>query len=376
MKIIIFKESILGSSERFVLDQALQIKKFDVILIGLKKLKSIDLSSIKTICVDYYSKLQIITYKLFGFCPVLVSIIKKINPQLIHIHMGCDAARFSLIRNKFKTPVIVTFHGTDATTSDEWKKSSKFLYYKQYLKQRQRLIKSTNHFIAISEFVKRCLIKQGYPEKKITVHYMGIDTQFFTPNNEKRKPVVLFVGRLTEVKGCHYLIQAMSEVKKVTNAELVIIGDGPELEKLKKMSIELGVYASFLGALKRESIKSYLSKASVFCAPSTSLLSGQAEGLGLVFLEAQAMGTPVVSFSSGGISEAVRHNVTGLLYPEKDVQGLSEGIMKLLTDHTTWDKFSKNGIQHIHENFDIVKQTRKLEEIYLQTIKEQESKHK
>jgi hypothetical protein len=128
--IVIFKENILGASERFVLDQALHIMKYKITLIGMNKLPFIDLVEITSKTIDQVAKWQILTYKILGICPALKQLIVRINPKLIHIHMGGDGARFSRLKN-IEVPFIVTFHGTDASTSDSWKKSSKNLYLKQ-----------------------------------------------------------------------------------------------------------------------------------------------------------------------------------------------------------------------------------------------------
>lgn len=368
-KLVVFKEYLLHSSERFVLDQAQNIKNFKVTLMGLNKLKFIEFGSMKIICLDKYSKLQILFYKIFGLAPTLISLIKKEKPDILHVHMGGDAARFTAIRKKFNFPVIATFHGTDATTTDEWKKKSELIYHRQYPGKRPMIIKEFEHFIAISKYVKDKMLEQGYPDEKVTVHYMGIDMDFFKDSSQAREKTVLFVGRLEKIKGCEYLIHAMSMVKKIIpEANLVVIGDGSEASSLKKLSTKLLVNAEFLGVQSKDIIKGYLQKSSVFCGPSITMESGGAEGLGIVFLEAQAMGTPIVSFNSGGIPEAVLNNKTGFLYPEKDIEGLSKGIYTLLTDAIVWEEFSKNGRAHIQQNFDILKQTIELENLYIRTI--------
>jgi len=366
--IAIFKESILGASERFVLDQAIHIRGYKVTLIGMKKLPFINLAGVTHKTIDQVTKWQIVAYKLLGICPALKRLIRGINPKLIHIHMGGDGARFSRLKG-IRVPFIVTFHGTDASTSDSWKRNSKNLYLKQYLRYRENLINTASHFIAISYFVKKCMVNQGYPKEKITVHYMGIDTKFFTPKKCIRKKYVLFVGRLIEVKGCSYLIHAMAKVQQyLPEAELIVIGDGDDRKGLQDISTRLNVKTSFLGVLDRVQIKEYLNEVSVFCVPSIMAKTGGSEGLGIVFLEAQSMGTPVVSTLSGGISEAVKNGETGLLYPVKDIQGLAYGIFTLLTDDLLWDKMSVSAMKHVRETFDIEKQTIKLESIYSKII--------
>lgn len=364
MNIIVYRESILAMSETFILKQIKAIKKFRVTLIGLINIHKLDLSTIRHESLE--SLFQVTLYKIFGRSRKLFNMIREHNPSLIHIHMGGDATRFIDMRVKFNIPIVVTFHGTDATTTDAWKMKQPSIYFKKFVKNKKKLINTVEYFIAVSNFVKKKMIEQGFPENKIGVLYTGIDTETFCARGIiEREPIVLFIGRLTKQKGCDYLIKAMEIVNtSIPNANLYIIGDGPERLNLEKISKGIKINCTFLGAQKEDKVKKMLSRAQVFCCPSFS------EGLGMVFLEAQAMGVPVVSFMSGGIPEAVLHNQTGLLYKEKDVEGLASGIIKLLTDAVLWRKYSENGIEHVRNNFDIRKQTILLEDLYTKLINE------
>jgi glycosyltransferase involved in cell wall biosynthesis len=111
-----------------------------------------------------------------------------------------------------------------------------------------------------------------------------------------------------------------------------------------------------------------MSRSAVLCAPSIVIASGDAEGLPIVAIEAQASGLPVVGFSTGGIPEAVAHDETGYLAPEKDWRALSEYIPKLLGDPDLWASFSRAGRELVKSGFDLKVQTGKLERIYEETI--------
>jgi colanic acid/amylovoran biosynthesis glycosyltransferase len=362
--IVVYKEKLLSMSETFILQQIKNIKSYDMCLVGLRCVCQLDISKIRYSTLEGKSNLGGLFYKIFGVSTLLKNLILSNKPSLVHVHMGGDAANFIKIREKLDVPVIVTFHGTDATTTDTWKLKNFYFHYRNYVKNKNRLIDTTDQFIAISNFVKRKMIEQGFPSEKIKVHYIGIDLDLFCAENEtQREPIVLFVGRLTKQKGCAMLIEAMGCVlSSCPDSNLVIIGDGPEKENLEKFAAELNVPCSFFGAHDQGVVKRLLSRSKVFCCPSID------EGLGIVFLEAQAMGTPVVSFYSGGIPEAVISHKTGFLYPEKDITGLAQGITKLLTDDALWDTFSKNGVEHVKNNFDIKKQTVLLEQLYTEVI--------
>ena len=152
------------------------------------------------------------------------------------------------------------------------------------------------------------------------MHYTGIDTEFFNPQRPAvRAPIVLFVGRLVAKKGCDYLIRAMARVQETApEVRLVVLGDDHLRNQLERQATAVLKNFIFLGAKEPVVVKHWMGRATVFCTPSVTAPSGDAEGFGMVFVEAQAMGLPVVSFASGGIPEAVANNETGFLVAEKD----------------------------------------------------------
>jgi glycosyltransferase involved in cell wall biosynthesis len=168
----------------------------------------------------------------------------------------------------------------------------------------------------------------GYPQDKLQVHYIGTDVNRFKSSPQTRDSnLVLFVGRLVEKKGCEYLMRAMELVQiERPESKLVVIGDGPLRQSLECLARTTNIRCSFLGAQPSASVAEWLGRARVFCAPSVTAANGDSEGLGLVFAEAQATGTPVVSFKHGGVPEVVRDGDTGLLAAERDHQGLARHL--------------------------------------------------
>jgi colanic acid/amylovoran biosynthesis glycosyltransferase len=110
--------------------------------------------------------------------------------------------------------------------------------------------------------------------------------------------------------------------------------------------------------------------AAVFCVPSAVAASGDAEGFGMVFIEAQAMGLPVVSTLSAGIPEAVRDGETGLLVKERDPRGLAQAILRLLQDDELWLRFSLAGRRNVENHFDLTQQTGRLEKVFERLLAE------
>jgi glycosyltransferase involved in cell wall biosynthesis len=120
--------------------------------------------------------------------------------------------------------------------------------------------------------------------------------------------------------------------------------------------------------LPTDAVKAELRQASVFCAPSVEAANGDCEGLGMVFIEAAAMGVPVVSTRHGGIPEAVRDGKTGLLVPERDAPSLAAAIGRLLRDASFRQQLSVEGQRFVQKQFDLSNQTSELEALYDEVV--------
>ena len=263
-------------------------------------------------------------FKLFGIAPGLVERLRAVDPVLIHSHFGPDGLRALPLARKLSLPLIVTFHGSDATATDVRHVKAPF-GHRRYLVQRGVLRHGATLFIAVSEFIRRKLLEQQFPPDKIVVHYIGVDTKLFSPVQGEQESTVLFVGRLADRKGAEFLIRAMAEVQKENPAtELILIGDGVLRGDLEKLASKNLKRYRFLGVQPPNVVREWLDRASVFCAPSIKVRSGEEEAFGMVFAEAQAMEKPVVSFATGGVPEAVLHGETGFLAPDRDWQTLAQ----------------------------------------------------
>jgi colanic acid/amylovoran biosynthesis glycosyltransferase len=220
-------------------------------------------------------------------------------------------------------------------------------------------------FLAVSKFIRRKLLEQGFPEERILVHYIGVDTKKFQPASTECGPVILFVGRLEPTKGPEFLIRAAAAVQsELPEAELVIIGEGTlraDMEKLAKQSLRR---YRFLGLRTADEVCEWMNRASVVCAPSIRRLSGEEEAFGLACAEAHAVAKPVVAFDSGGIPEIVTHGSTGFLAPVGDWQALAKHLLVLLRDAPLRKRFGLSGRESVLRQFDLELRTKILEEIY------------
>ena len=309
-------------------------------------------------------KVREVMFKLFGTAPHLVERLRAVDPVLIHSHFGPDGLRALPLARKLGLPLIVTFHGSDATATDVRHVKAPF-GHRRYLVQRGVLRRGANLFLAVSEFIREKLLEQHFPAEKTLVHYVGVDTKLFSPAQGEQGSTVLYVGRLADRKGAEFLIRAMAEVQKENPAtELVLIGDGVLRGDLEKLASENVKRYRFLGVQPPNVVREWLDRASVFCAPSIRGRSGEEEAFGMVFAEAQAMEKPVVSFATGGIPEAVLHGETGLLAPDRDWPTLAQYLSLLLKNAGLRRKYGVAGRQRVLRLFDLNTQTSALEKIY------------
>lgn len=364
-KIAFFSKRLLPSSETFIYHQALNLRSFEPVFVALRHVKGLLRSDQIITPPKRLSFIRELTYILFQRYSGIERKLMHVNPQIIHAHFGPGGVLGLPLKESLEVPLITTFHGLDITANDDFFRKGS-ITSRVYLRYRSRLASDGDMFIAVSQFIKQQLIEKGFPEEKILQHYIGIDVEMFkSAHDTKRIPSILFVGRLVKKKGLIDLLRAMKIVESVIpHAKLIVVGAGPDLSYGQFYARENNLTASFLGYQPQSVIKELMQKSQVYCGPSHTADNGDSEGLGMVFLEAQAMGLPVVSYRHGGVPEAVIHNETGLLVKENDVQGLAASICQLMTDENLRMQYSRNARVHVEKNFCVSKQTASLEGIY------------
>lgn len=368
----VYSDLLLGASMTFVQAQAEALSQFIPYYVGTRSVfhGGLEIPKERTLVINSggssLGKVLEVPFKVFGYDPIFFRRVRRIDPVLVHAHFGDSAAVALPLVERLAVPLIVTFHGCDATVRQELAVKPHFTL-RLYWRKREVLKRQTALFIAVSQFIRDKLLESGYPEEKIWVHYIGIDTELFRAKRSLlRRPAVLFVGRLEEKKGCEYVIRAM-EVVQQTNPkwELIVIGDGTLRADLHRLARERLHSVRFLGMQPQSVVREWMNQASLFCVPSIVAKDGDAEGFGLVFAEAQAMGLPVVSFASGGVPEAVAHSETGFLARERDWEALANYINLLIRRPDLWLDMSEAGRRRVEGHFDLRSQTRKLESVYI-----------
>jgi glycosyltransferase involved in cell wall biosynthesis len=375
-KVIVYRKELLRVSETFIKAQVQSYQRWQAVLFGERvwpgglSLEGIDSRTLMDGHPLFLKRVVAKARQTAWVAPGWVMRkFKAEGASLIHAHFGQDGVLAWPYACGLKVPLVVTLHGHDVNVRAECYRSGKYGFWqKRYPERFATLTRQRNvHFIAVSKALRQAAIDYGVPDDRIVTCYTGIDVRQFQPSPKpitERPRRVLFVGRLVEVKGCAYLIQAFREVAGcIPDAELVIIGDGPLKGVLEALAGKLEVQVRFLGAVTPDVVKRHLNEARAFCLPSITAPNGDFESFGMVLLEAQACGVPVVTSALGGM-EGVADGVTGFTFPEKDVGALARRICDLLGNDELASRMAHAGPSYVRQHFDIVRCTKKIEDFY------------
>ena len=206
----------------------------------------------------------------------------------------------------------------------------------------QNLAKQPNYILANSHYAKE-LIKKVYKRDCIII-YPGIDKEKFYPIAfSKKENYILTVSRLSKFKNVDILIKAYSKLKK-SNFRLKIVGNGEELNNLRKLCQKLKIdsQVDFLTEVSDNEIVSIYQKSKLF------ILCSKNEPFGIAPIEAMACGTPVIADNSGGPKETILNGKTGLLIKNIDPVNLCHAIENI---EENLKDFSSNCSIHLSDKF-------------------------
>lgn len=376
-RILVFRDRLLPVSETFVANQSLDLKEYEAYFLGSRRaFPSIHIPQQRLVLINPSNAKSFgsadfrdeILFKIFGRLPRrIVAWAQRLSPSLIHAHFAPDGALALPLAEVLKVPLIVSLLGTDVTMDERAILLKSWPSHRLYLLRKKRLQQKAKLFIVPSKFLLQKALDRGYPAHKLVLLPHGIDTSFFYPDPERVEyGRILYVGRLIQLKGLPFLVEALAPlVSEFPELKLVVIGDGPKRKEYEEFSKKLlGDRVTFLGAQPREIVRQEMQKAYLFSMPSITMPDGEAETFGMVYLEAQACGVPVVAFLSGGIPEVVRDGETGFLSPERDVSALRKNIRHLLSLREARERLSKAATAHVRERFELNKVNRQLEDLY------------
>ncbi len=219
------------------------------------------------------------------------------------------------------------------------------------------LLKRCNCLFVSNRFVKKTLLEMSVPEEKIVLIPFGVN--FAQSQKAMRKRLendenkILTVGRLVERKGHEVVLRALPMVlKRFPNVIYQIVGNGSMKKKLHQLTdkMKLSKNVEFFGDVNN--IEHFYQNCDVFVMPSRFIAEkGDVEGFGLVFLEANYFGKPVIGGCSGGISDAVVDGVTGILVDPESPEEIGNAVIKLLENPELAGKLGEQGRKRVLTEF-------------------------
>ena len=277
------------------------------------------------------------------FWAKIVKILKNIDPDIVHSQMIGMGVPALAAKKLFGIPYIIWGRGSDVYLTRKYER----LFLKPVLKKADAVIALTEQMKEkIGEFYERdaFVIPNGINLEE----YAGLSKENLRAELQfgRSDKVIIYIGRLSPVKGVEYLIRAMRLVKdKEPDAKLMLIGDGSEKEKLKSIIKKLNLehLVMHLPQLPNQNIPKYAVASDVLVLPSLS------EGFPMTILEAMASGLPIVSTKVSGLPEIVKEGKNGFLVEPGNPEQLADKILLLLKDDGVRATMSANNKESVKQ---------------------------
>ena len=247
------------------------------------------------------------------------------RPDIIHQHQATWSVPAVGAARDTGVPLVVTLHGGDAYPRLGRGAGSVWNAHNQ-----QMAFAGASRLLAVSRYLADVALGAGAAPERLSVHYQGVDTHWWTPSAPDRtesseEPIVLFVGALSGLKGVDDLARASATLVRRRPHRLVLVGNGPLAARLRAHAPS---HVTLTGSLDREGVREWMRRAHVLVLP-TKPTRGRQEAAGLVLLEAQACGVPVIAYSTGGTPEMVTPGAS-LLTQERSPVALARSIDEAL----------------------------------------------
>jgi colanic acid/amylovoran biosynthesis glycosyltransferase len=284
---------------------------------------------------------------------------QRVRQRHLHVHLGSQAATVGLyVRHIFGFGFSITVHGPDEFYDAQG----------QYLEQK---VAAADFICCISSYARSQLMKfSPYTEwSKLVVSRLGVDPALWVPRPAKPASdffEILCVGRLTQAKGQHTLIDAVDQLaSQGRRVRLRLVGDGPDAPSLRERARRLWNpnIVVFEGAVNQDNIRALYEAADIFCLPSL------AEGIPVVLMEAMAMEIPCVTTHITGIPELIRSGTEGLLVAPSDLEGLVNALETLMDDEVLRERVAISGRARILKDYDLGRNVEQLAAIFADRVK-------
>jgi D-inositol-3-phosphate glycosyltransferase len=277
--------------------------------------------------------------------------------DLVHAHYWLSGIVGLALRERWGVPLVQMFH-TLGRLKNDVARSTTDREPALRIGEEAAIVDAADRIIAATDLERAQLVREyGASFLRIAVIPCGVDTTLFAPGDPERArtalglgggPIVLYVGRITPIKGLEPLLDAVAHLRaRQRPVRLLIIGgdaddslDGHEASVRERAErLGLGEAVVFLGPQRQSDLRGYYVGADVVVMPSYY------ESFGMVALEAMACGRPVIGSRVGGLATTVRDGITGFLVPEGDAVALADRIEAVVGDAALRARLGREGVR-------------------------------
>jgi colanic acid/amylovoran biosynthesis glycosyltransferase len=303
-----------------------------------------------------------------GEFDIIRRVLLRRDPDLMHVYFGNTGVHLLPLIERWDRPCVVSFHGMDVQRRENERG------YEANLKKLLRLVPLV---LVRSRSIAERLIELDCDPKKIRLNRTGIPLDGF-PYLVRNTPsdgawTIVQACRLVPKKGLATALRAFANFAKTfPQSRFLIAGDGPLRRELEELSQKLDLHEAviFLGFLGQIELRELYEKAHIFMHPSELPPDSNQEGVPNSMLEAMASGLPVVATRHGGIPEAVTDGVSGLLVPERDVEGLTASLFRIVENPDRWIAMGAAASEAVAVKFAQPHQIESLEAAYFEAIEQ------
>lgn len=288
----------------------------------------------------HYHEVEVSNYPLFQYPPYCLALASRMAEvaddyglDLLHVHYAIPHSISALLAQQMmaplmRLPVITTLHGTDITLVG---------MDRSYFPITKFSIEKSNGITSISNDLRRHTVEVFGVANDIRVIYNFVNCDLYQPSPERRRTPkrLIHISNFRPVKRVLDCVRILVEVRKEVDAELLMVGDGPDRGPAERLARELGVdrYTTFLG--KQNHVERLIPQAHVLLLPS------EMESFGLAALEAMACGVPPIGTRVGGVPELVTDEVDGFLQEVGDIPAQARRAIELLTNDSLFESMGQ-----------------------------------
>ncbi len=284
----------------------------------------------------FFHEVEMLKYPLFKYPPYSLSlsvkmaqIIESEKLDILHVHYAMPHAASAYLAKKIvgddKIKIITTLHGTDITLVGN---------HHSFFRITKFSIEESDGVTSVSEFLKGATIDTFDIKREVEVIYNFVDTEVYKRDENRKNldmiepddKVIIHISNFRPVKRIGSIIKVFCNISEKVKSKLLLVGDGPEMFKIRNMVSKLGLDDKVIFMGRQNDIIPLLNISDLYMLPSKS------ESFGLSALEAMSCEVPIIGTSIGGLKEVVEDGISGYICDPGDIKAMSKAAIAILAN--------------------------------------------